>query len=428
MKITLPPRLPRPLLTLVPVGLLFLSIDTAASASTSGLGGGARAAAQVGALTGRADDLGAAMTFNPAGLTELSGLELAIGGVHKTTDATYQAVQGPAFATDSDQTQPVLYLGWRPDRASSRFALGLAYDTAAASELGWSDPDFPGATSGRRYDVDLQSLRASVAYRLSDSWSLALTGHFVSGELRDDNRVLLLAGRNPGSFFVFGERSGVADDVDGVGAGLAVQYRAGSWGFGATATSEIETDGPSTNTVIPTDPPEELILEILGLIDPFRENPRELHYALPATLSVGVWRQLRETVSVELDAVFANWSETGNRLERPLVGCPECEPFDIVDPDDTLSLRAAVEWRPNDSWSLHGGIAHEPSPFASEVVVPVLPEGDALVLGLGLTRRFDRFAVDLAYSRREHDPERPEFGPELEVSSDLAAVTFSWGR
>lgn len=394
-------------------------------ALADGSSGGVRALGQAGAVVARADDP-AATALNPAGLAALDGLQVVLGAVSLSGETELEGIGGLGrFTSDHDEVLPAVAVSWKPE-GPARLAFGLSVDSPLSSSLRWSDPSFPVPGNARRFDVELLDVRPAVAWRVSDRLSLGLAAHWVSGELRDDNRVLLAVTRNPGTTFVFAERSALADDVSGYGAELGLLYRQDGWGWGLDLRSEIEVDGRSVNTVVPEQPPEELVQTVLDLLDPLRAEPSRLSFTLPAELRAGLWVGVSEDVTLELDAVFADWSGTGNQLVRPRPRCDECADLEALALDDTLSLRLGAEWSASDRWRLRAGLGHEPGPLAEAALQPVLPAGDAWVASLGATRQFTKASVDVAYSLRRHDSVGDAATETLESTAHAVGLSLRW--
>ena len=403
---------------------------------------GARATGQVGALTARADDA-SAVTYNPAGITELDGAAVLAGIDLLMPSDEYEAliftIQGrpgaTTFETEADsETLPSVYLTWRP--GDSRFALGLGLDAPMWSSIDWRDSSFPGARTVSRYDVEILDVHPVVAYRIGDRMSLGLGLHFYTGELRDDNRNQLAVGRNPGTFFVDGDRSSQAD-VDGTAFDLALHYRRPGWGIGAVLRSGAELDGRSRNRVSNIDPVptgyEQIVASAVAVLE---ELPQRLEFELAPELRLGVWRQLTDDVALELDLAFAAWSDTDNAIVRLRPGCgepPNCPQRIERDWDDTVSLRAAAQWQVAPLWSVSGGLAYEPTPVPSEQTDfrffrgdPGFPRGDAWVGGLGLSRDFDSVSVDVAYSVHVHSDRTDRGGDVYSSEVGRASLSMRW--
>src|SRR5688572_27796951 len=198
---------------------------------------GGRGAAQVGALTGRADDP-SALTYNPAGITRLKGGQLQAGLDFGVAEDDFRDVTGSYSATHHINFPPALYLTYGPRKADSGWAVGLGLDAPFWNTNDWQPALFPRATSSRKWTVEIFELHPVLAYAVDERWSFAVGFRYLRGELEDAHRTPLAAIFAPdSSFVVFGEHSSQAD-VDGWGYDFALHYDQPSWGWGAVLRGE----------------------------------------------------------------------------------------------------------------------------------------------------------------------------------------------
>ena len=99
--------------------------------------------------------------------------------------------------------------------------------------------------------------------------------------------------------------------------------------------------------------------------------------------------------------------------------------------DDTWTVSVGADWQVADHWTLRAGWTWLPTPVPDETLIPILPESDRHILGLGLGFKSESQAIDLAYAysitsdRTIDSPENPVKGT-YETQPHLFALTYSY--
>ncbi len=407
---------PRPCLNLL-AALTLLAPFAASAAGVESFQHGGRATAQVGAFTARADDP-SALTYNPAGIVRLDGLQILGGLDFRNASDDFESDAGQHRANHTIQFPPAFYLTWKPAETSA-WALGLGLDTPAWYRVEWNTALFPGRYTTRLQEVRFFELHPAAAYQLDERWSVGAGVRYLTGTLEYGFNVI-------GQDFdpaidqrVVAELEATTEaDVDALAFDLGVAYDANVWGFGAVyrSAAKLEGTGDFDLSVRDINFPQSTDF----ILTRFPYDRAEQSFEMPAELRGGVWVAPYPELRIELDASFQGWSslDDGDVVVFPDSGAT-ASPV-VVDRsrdwDDTISLRLGLEGDLSEQLSLMGGIALEPSPVPDATREPGYPRGDALVYALGASYHFPRISFDLGYSYVDFDTasENPE---------DLGGVT-----
>lgn len=429
-------RRPRPPLGLppgLPAALLLASAAALAAAPAAEASGffrsqhGGRATGQAGAFTARADDP-AALTYNPAAIVRLDGLQL-LGALdfNNTTDEYSSATAGTIAADHSIQFPPAAYLTWRAP-ASGSWALGLGVDTPVWTRLDWDPVDFPARFRTRLLELELWQVHPVAAYELDDRWSVGGGVRYLFGDFEQGvNEAVLVPVSNgppePAELFVDSRTS-----VDGFGFDGAVHYAGTVWGWGAVYRSSVEVEGSDRLERSVRDQPfsaeaQRVLAEMLAAGGaPVRQT-----VDLPWELTTGIWFAPYPELRFELDVAWQAWSDFEQSIS---VGGDPLAPVAVIQRgnwDDVVGLRVGVEGDVGDAFTLYGGYALEPSPVPSQRVDPGFPRGDATIYALGASYHLPQLSFDLGFSRHDHDSVGVRFQePDPTVPGSYAADDSVW--
>jgi long-chain fatty acid transport protein len=427
-------RLPAAVL-LAALAALPASLLPATDAGAAGYGRfqhGGRGVAQMGAFVARADGP-AAIYYNPAGLTEVPGVQIE-GGLDFSNATDELAAPSETFRADhSIQFPPFVYLSWSDAERSGDWALGLGIDTPQWYRVDWDPVFFPLRTATRLNEVEIWEVHPVAAYRLSDAWSVGGGLRYQFGKTTWGRNYQFETGASEDGPFFPVEITGDADaDIDGYGFDVGVQYRSTLWGFGALYRSEVELEGNGDIDFELRDPPADPALTpgILDLIDSFRRD-FSARYDSPRELVGGIWFAPYPELRFEIDAAWTNWSDSSQEFlgDFLVFSSPQFQRFPVDlhgEWDDTLSLRLGVEGDVSDFVVLSGGVAWEPSPVPTGRIAPAWPRGDAIVYGLGIGFHYETVDFDLGYAFHDHDDEAVnQLGTRGTFSSDEQAWSVS---
>ena len=391
---------------------LLAALAGASLAAASGFGlfqHGARATGQAGAFTARASDP-SAVTYNPAAITKLNGVQLEAGLDFDNPTDEYSSRTGSFDSAHIIQFPPAVYLTWK--QKSGPFALGLGVDSPFYYNLEWFPVLFPGRFLVRETQVWVYEVHPVLAYDLGDGWSVGAGLRYGFGNLERDNNGIatLLVGPSPGPVTpvtVEVQRNANAH-ADALAWDAAVHYAAPSWGWGAVYRSSEKFTGDGDVKYKPLDVPTGIPGLNAALQANFSKGRVHESFEIPQEVRGGIWYAPYPELRIELDAAFQAWSDFGptNTTYSP-------NPFNAGvqtetiprDWKDTTSLRLGIEGNITDTFLLFGGVAREQSPLRSETIVPDFVNGDATVVAAGFSIEIPRISFDLAYSYHFMDKE-----------------------
>lgn len=384
---------------------LLAALAGAGLASASGFGlfqHGARAIGQAGAFTARAVDP-STVTYDPAGITQLAGLQAEAGLDLNNPTITYKSPTGNFTARHIIQFPPAVYITWKPK--SGPLALGLGYDSPLDDSLWWDPALFPGRFITRRTEIRVYEIHPVVAYDLGEGWSVGAGFRYAFGNIdRDTNGIETVPAGPPigpvTPVTLEVERNATAD-VNATAWDVSAHYGAPTWGFGVVFRSAESLKGNGTVSYNPRDEPAGVPGLDTALQNEFARGSVRESFELPREVRGGIWYAPYPELRIEFDASFQSWSSL---QATDITYSPN--PFNPLFPTetiprdwkDTTGLRLGVEGNVTDHFLLYGGIAREQSPVPDRTVEPGFPYGDFTVYAAGFGYDFTQISFDLAYS------------------------------
>jgi len=361
---------------------------------------GGRGVAQAGAFVARADSP-FAVTYNPAGITELDGVQIEGGLDFSNATDEYTTAGGETFRADhSIQFPPSVYLTWSDNERLGNWALGLGVDTQTWYRADFDPVFFPRRFFNRLNELELYQFHPVIAYRLNEAWSVGGGLRYQFGVTTWGRNQVIEDPDSPLQAEIFIDSEA---DVDGFGADLGVQYRSTLWGFGALYRSKVELEADDRFTLAVRDASTPAFeAEVDGILAGAGKS-FDVAVDRPAELNFGVWFAPYPELRFEVDLAYVQWSEARQTFTGPfLIPNPGSLNVDLIeDWDDTLSARLGVEGDLGDFLTLSAGLAWEPSPVTATIAS--WPRGDALVYAAGASFNYERVRFDLGYSFHDHD-------------------------
>ena len=350
--------------------------------------------------------------FNPAGLTRLSKrqAELGLNFAQLTTDfqddGSTNPFGGPAqglLSADGDSSVLIanLYLS-HPGPGDWSFGLGVH------SPYGLNT-DYPRSWVGRYHgvysEVETVDINPALAYRVNPRLSVGAGLDLVYGKAELTNALdfgsLLSAqlgpipalGITPGNPAADGYSVLEGDDW-ALGWNLGVLFEldpATRLGVGYRSKVDLDLEGESRVEV-----PYQLTALTGGLLASEIQDTRA-RLTLPATLHLGVHRDLGPQWSLMVGAEWTNWSDFREIRVRYQDGRP-----DFVDPqdwNDAWRFNIGAEYRYSPKWSFRTGFEYDESPIPQATKGPRVTERDLRWLALGTSYAVtDSLILDLAYN------------------------------
>ncbi|MEM7051527.1 MAG: outer membrane protein transport protein [Acidobacteriota bacterium] len=388
---------------------LLLAIALAAPAAASGFfrfQHGGRATAQVGAMTARADDA-TAVFYNPAGIARLEGIHIA-GGLdfNNATDEYTSGSDGSLAADHVINFPPFVYVTWNNQERFGRWAFGAGLDTTYWHREDWDPVFFEPRFLNRLTELQLWELHPVAAYAIDDRWSVGGGLRYVFGSFEQGvNSALEIAGDDPAVLEPAEVLVDANASVDGLAFDLAVHFETPVWGWGAVYRSPLEVEGDDRLERSVRDQPFTAAAQanLADLLANAGSEPFDHSVELPQELRGGVWFAPYPELVVEINLAYQAWSDFDQRFSGSPADDLPATFLDRRDWDDTLSIRIGAEGSLNESFTLFGGLALEPSPVPEDRLDPGFPRGDALIYAIGASFRTSKVTFDVGYSFHDHD-------------------------
>ena len=355
-------------------------------AAASGFGlfqHGGRATGQVGAFTARGSEP-SALTYNPAAITHLPGLQLQAGLDFNNATNDYNSTTGSFTSKHIIDFPPALYLTWKAKE--NPIALGIGLDSPYWYKVNWFPALFPNRSLARRFELTLFELHPVLAWDLGEGWSVAGGLRYDYGSLKqgDNLAVQASAGGQPPVTVEF-ERNAEAD-VDGTSWDAAVHYAAPSWGWGSVFRGAMELKGNGDARFKFRDVPTPALEAELNQIIPPGSSRQS--FEIPRELRTGFWVAPYPELRLELDVAWQSWSSIDQTSLTTTVFANRPSTRTLQrDWNDTYNLRLGIEGNVTDAFLVYGGVSYEPSPVPSKTLLPDFPQ----------------VSFDLAGSLHDHD-------------------------
>ena len=366
---------------------IFLLAESAFGAGFGIYEWSARGNALGGAMIGKADDP-SAVAYNPAGITQLPGIQVMGGftalmpSVKVDVDSTSV---GGATTSDSanskslglDGLAPHAYMTWQ---INDKFWFGLGSFTrfGLASEF---DSDWIGKYAEYYAGVSTYSINPSIAYKINDQWSVAagVEAMYVDVEIKRKLNQSVVGASDADAF--------LAGDCWAPGYNLAVHYMPTKWlSAGLTYRSEVHAhvDGDvdfSNVNAIPAG---------MGMIDQSVVG----YLDLPSSWSLGLAFQITDKLNVEVDAIYTMWSSYKNlTLDYDILG------ESVADKNwkDVWRFQLGVEYAYNEWLDLRCGYVFDQSPINDAYYDYMVPMTDRHIFSVGTGMHWDKWTLDLSY-------------------------------
>ena len=388
---------------------------------------GAAGLGRSGVWIAQSDDA-SAVSYNPANLTESQDASVLAGFSLASTKTEFDSVVGvSADSKDPWQLLPNLY-GVYPMQ-NQRLTLGIGITTPYGQSMEW-DKNGPFHYDAPYFaEIRLVNVNPSIGYKIGESISVgAGIDVYVSDlEFKQFYPWALVTG-NPAA------PDGVArftGDGSGVGGNVGMTWKiteAQKLALVYRTPVKVEYDGDFEINNLPateTPPPA------LATVSPKSDFSTEIEY--PAAAGVGYGVALTETVRVEADVEWLEWScydsmtldVAGN---QPLLSTSELR----NDWDDSWTFGVAADWNFAPEWVFRAGYSFLESPIPDETFSPSIPDADrhVVTVGLGYTKGGHALQVAMANSfyedRDVENNQNPTFNGDYELCAQLYSVSYGY--
>jgi long-chain fatty acid transport protein len=348
--------------------------------------------------------------FNPAGITRLSGIQIAVAGHYIRPQAEFDdkgstvspalPVVGGTPLTGGDGGDagvsaivPNLYYA---QKITDKFHAGLGITVPFGIETDYSR-GWVGRYHAVKSDVLNIDINPTVAYRANKWLSLGggMSVQYVEAELT--NAV------DFGTIGFIGGAGTLPQSLDGF-----AKLKADDWGwrwnlgvlieptdtlrFGLAYRSDIDytLKGDADFNIPPGAGP---IAAGAGLVD----TDAKADIELPGHASLSAYWRFHEKFAVMGDIFWTNWSELKELFIELDTGT---DVVTTMDWDDTFRYALGLSYYHDENWTFRTGIAYDETPIPNNRLrTPRVPGNDRIWTTLGLTYRFSNtISLDFAYA------------------------------
>ena len=354
-----------------------------------------------GAFTAVANDP-SAIYWNPAGLAfqqdkgvqVMNGVTFITASQDFTGESPYPGAGYPATKKAQIFFPPHLYLVY-PINDRLTFGFGVFTPFGLGT---WWESDFAGRFISKRADLKLFDITPTLAIKVSDRVAVGIGVDYTIGQI-DLTKGIGVINPFTQQLADVGQVHMYTDGMDntewGWNASIFADLGSGFTG-GITYRSSIQMDyeGVGSFTQTPTGYPEFDLA--VGTLVPFgQKTPLKTNIEFPDFLSVGLaWHNEQWTVSAQYNAM--GWSSFDS-LPITFTEHPELSTVVEEGYEDTNTYRLGVEYRPNPTWSLRGGLLYDETPQPKESMSPLLGDGDRTGISLGVGWTHGNMWVDFGY-------------------------------
>jgi long-chain fatty acid transport protein len=347
----------------------------------------------------RAQDASTAFT-NPAGMTELDGTQVLVGGQVMWLNTEFSADGGTSPGLGSnDGGRAMGSNGYVPGggaflthRVSSDLALGLAVAGNFGSMLDYDD-DWVGRYRVQDADLLGVSVVPSIAYRATDKLSLGAGVNAMYGIF--DQKVAI----NNAVPSLGDGRLEIDDNQWGWGGNVGVLYQpTPGTRLGLTYTSAIDLDFSGRAKFSGIGPVLNALLQSRGLLD----ARVDVGAKVPQQVMGSVYTQVDERWALLGNVGWQDWSEFGE-VE---IGIDNAQnPASLTNPlsfDDTWHFAVGAQYHANDQWKVNVGLAYDSGFQGGSDISPLFPVNSTWRFGIGGERQASEsfkwgFTTELLY-------------------------------
>ncbi len=344
---------------------------------------GARAMANAGAFTARADDP-SAMFFNPAGIVQLKGQRFNFGttAIFLTGSSFDSDLSGNSFDQVDNMAWPsnMYYTQTQGDR----YAWGVSITTPFGLKTEWAN-DFDGRYISRESNLAVLNFNANFAWTFAKEWSAAVGVDFARADIRELSRNIDFSGLGAPDGFT--SLSGTGTDV---GWNVAMRWaneKGWRWGGSYRSKMKPEVDGKIKFENIP-----------VAVAAFFPNGGATADLPLPATFATGIG-YAKGKWDGEFDIVWTDWSEFDHlRIDIESNTALLADIDQTEEWHDTYSFRLGYAYHVSDRHTCRFGAYLDRNPIPDDHVRPRLPDADrtSVQIGYGFTGK-GRFSFDVAY-------------------------------
>lgn len=407
-------------LNVIALAVVLLAASSAQAAGFLLRNQGARASGRANAFVADPSDA-SAIYHNPAGINNLDGIQVNVGGNVIVPDSTFTGLDGQtAEVVTSAIITPYAYATYE---LNDFLTFGLGMNPPYGSGLEW-DENSPGRQIVREISLQTFYITPTVGIDFDQigvpglAFAAGLDLVPAAAYLRQDILFGDQVGQAElsGSDFGVGGRAGItynpafAQDLHiGVAYRLPVAFRFEGEG-------DFDIDDPTLRQSLNPDGSGAVELEV------------------PQVLSVGVAYDILPELQVEVNVDYVGWS-VYDELVLTLPSFPETpdQREELILPrnwSDETVFRIGAEWT-EETWAVRGGFAYDPTPVPDTTLDFTLPDANRRILTAGVSFQMtDNIGVDSSFwylfPNRFETSDEP-FTPPVKGTYEVGAFVFSLG-
>ncbi len=361
------------------IGLLTLVFSLTLFSNGLNLNGiGSKSVGMGGAFIGLADDF-SAVYWNPAGLTQMKQTNVGIFGTDIIPKGTYTLSAYGIDAETESKMYPSGALGFfKP--ISDKLVVGFLAYVPSGSGATWNGDDLKILTANVAFEwesmVAMVTFSPAIAYKISESLSVGATLNISYGMLNIKQPAL-------------GQYS---EELTGTtfGATFGVMFKPSkkfSIGISVKTPQKVSVEGKA-----------EMGLAAIYGLPTTATATREMTW--PLWLGAGIAFKPNEKLTFTFDVQYTKWSELAkvevsydNQFWNAYFA--NGAEFDLKW-DDTIQIRAGMEYKINDKFALRMGVYKDPAPSPLETLNILLPNVDFLSFAFGFGYTTDKINLDFA--------------------------------
>jgi long-chain fatty acid transport protein len=396
--------------------LVFLSLGT-----TSAFGLGIRIvdqdafATSVGEAFSATADNPSAIYYNPAGITQLNGMQVRLGAYAISLESSVNPALPGAANLDTKfeyQAAPQFYMTYKAPEA--RVALGLGIYAPFGFGLEYPD-NAPFRTLAKKGRIQYVSINPVFAIEITKTLSLAVGGMINHGRAKLARGIV-----TPGDEFHF-EGEGVGY---GFNAGLLWNpHRMHSFGVMYRSAASLDFSGHSRVRIPSFSVPTPFGPFVVPRFD--SESDADLDFDFPQTLVLAYSFRPTADWNIEFNLDWTDWDSLNTLVLRQSTG-DVALPFNW---ESSFLYEFGVSRKLPRGFILSAGYIYSENSVPSESFNPLIPDSNRHILSAGVGQTGDRFNWQLAYQYAYGPHRRIENGSLGDgiYRFQANAVTFSVG-
>jgi long-chain fatty acid transport protein len=311
-----------------------------------------------------------AIYYNPAGITQLPGVNLRAGFYGIYLDSHYTAAGSSIHTKDSVQGVPQLFFTYSLTNLPISFGLGLYAPYGLAVEWPASAPFSP---LGDKGSLDYLTLNPVIAWQVLTNLSIAAGPTINYGDIYL-NQTAPLAGPNA-NFFFHGN-----DVAPGFNAGILWQPCSKIY-LGASYRSESSMNfGGHAN--------------LTGTPGGSFSSASSLNLPFPQNIVGGISYRPTPDWNIEFDADWTDWHRLRTLTVSPTPVGPQNLAFNW---QSSFFYEFGVTRYLDHGWRVSGGYIYSENSVPDATFNPVVPDSDRHIWSLGVGRTYKKFSWDATY-------------------------------